>query len=320
MTEDARTVSELGEAGLIRLVASFLPPAPTGELWTGDDAAVVAVARDRAVLTTDTMVEGADFDLSYCEGFDVGWKAVAVNVSDVAAMGGRPAHAVASLALPPSTEVSLVEGVARGLAAAAAEWELAVVGGDVSSAPVVVVGLTVLGDAAAPVRRSGARPGDLICLTGSIGGAWGGLELLRRGLGDRAPRLAERHLRPRARVTEGQSLAASGATAMIDVSDGLAIDLARVVNASGAGCRVDPASVPLDPDLHVLVDLGIVRAEDLLRGAILGGEDFELIATMRDADESTSVIGEVTDDEALRFGDDDLEELGRHGWDHLRGR
>ncbi|MDQ3916325.1 MAG: thiamine-phosphate kinase [Actinomycetota bacterium] len=311
----------MGEAGLIALVTAFLPPPPPGELWSGDDAAVVTVGGERVLMTTDTMVEGADFDLAYCEGFDVGWKAVAINVSDVAAMGGRPTHAVATLALPPSTPVAVVEGIGRGLGAAAAEWGVAVVGGDVSSAPAIVVGLTVVGSAVEPVRRSGAQPGDLICVTGSVGGAWGGLELLRRGLGDRSPRLVERHLRPRARLQEGRRLAELGVTAMIDVSDGLAVDLTRLMKASGTGCRVDPAFVPVDPELGVLVGLGVCRADDLVRSAILGGEDFELIATSsQGGDVPVTVIGEVTGDRALRFGDDDLEELGRQGWDHLRDR
>ena len=322
MTRDVRTVSELGEAGLIALVTSLLPAAPPGELWTGDDAAIVAIPPGRALMTTDTMVEGVDFDLSYCEGFDVGWKAVAVNVSDIAAMGGRPARGVATLALPPSTPVTLAEGIARGMAAAASEWDLALVGGDVSSAPVLVAGLTVLGSAPLPVTRSGARPGDAVCLTGSVGGAWGGLELLRRGLAERAPRLAERHLRPRARVDEGRELARFGATAMIDVSDGFAIDLVRLMKSSGTGCHVDPGRVPVHPDLGVLSAVELVREEDLLRGAILGGEDFELLATLREgnAPPGVTVVGEVTEDTALRFGDDDLEEIGRQGWDHLRDR
>lgn len=323
MTRDVRTVSELGEAGLIALVTSFLPGPPPGELWSGDDAAVVAAPEGRALLTTDTMVEGADFDLSYCDGFDVGWKVVAVNVSDVAAMGGAPDYGVATLGLPPSTPVEVVEGLARGLAAAAAEWGLSLVGGDVTSAPALVAGLTVLGHAPTPVTRAGARAGDVVCVTGAIGGSWGGLELLRRGLGEQSPALARRHLRPRARPDEGRELARFGASAMIDVSDGLAVDLVRLMKASGRGCRVDPGAVPLDPDLPVLAELGVARDEDLFNGAILGGEDFELLATAREEDLPpgvVTVIGEVTDDEVLRLGDDDLEELGRQGWDHLRGR
>ncbi len=283
-------------------------------------AAVLAAGA--TLITTDTMVEGIDFDLSYCDGFDLGWKVTAINVSDIAAMGGRPSRAVATLALPASTPVEVVEEVGRGLAAAAREWDLSVVGGDVSSAPSITIGMTVLGSATTPITRRGARPGDVIHLTGSVGGSWGGLRVLQRGLGDRAPGLVRRHLRPRARVEEGALLAVSGARAMIDVSDGLAIDLARLMRASGTGCRVDPASVPVDPDLPVLVGLDLARDDTLLRSAILGGEDFELLAAVPpDADAPGTVIGEVTEDRAMRFGDDDLEELGRdEGWDHLRGR
>ena len=326
MSGDARTVSELGEAGVIELVTALLPAAPHNELWSGDDAALLSLRSNAAIVTTDTLVEGEDFDLAYCGGFDLGWKAVAVNVSDVAAMAGKPTHAVATLVLPPSTPVDLVEGIGRGLAAAARRWDTSVVGGDLSAGPVVALGLTVIGALATrrAVTRGGARPGDLVCVTGSIGGSWGGLELLRRGRGDAAPELVERHLRPVARVDEGRLLSDLGATAMIDVSDGLAVDLARLMHASGTGCRVDPAAVPVDPGLDVLVELGIARSEDLTRSAILGGEDFELLATLPagiEAPGGVTVVGEVTEAGRLRFGDDDLEELGReHGWDHLRGR
>lgn len=300
---------------MVELVTSYLPSAPEGELWSGDDAALVA----GSIVTTDTMVEGQDFELSYCTGFDLGWKAVAVNVSDVAAMGGTPSYAVGTLALPPSTPVDVVDGIGRGLAAAAREWDVALVGGDLSAAPLVVIGVTLIG---APgdrvVARSGARPGDRICVTGTIGGSWGGLTLLRAGRGDESPALVERHLRPRARAAEGRALAEAGATAMIDVSDGFAIDLARLMRASGTGCQVDAAAVPIDPALDVFGEA------DLLRSAILGGEDFELLATLPPEAEppaGVTIVGEVTEDPSLRLGDDDLEEMGRDkGWDHLRGR
>lgn len=315
MSPEARTVSELGEAGIVELVTSYLPGAPQGELWSGDDAALVS----GALVTTDTMVEGEDFDLSYCSGFDLGWKATAVNVSDVAAMGGTPSYAVATLALPPSTPIDLVDGIGRGLAAAAQRWGVAVVGGDLSAAPVVVLGITLVGrPGPRAVTRSGAKPGDRICVTGAVGGSWGGLALLRAGRGGESPALVERHLRPRARVEEGRALANAGATAMIDVSDGFAVDLTRLMRSSGTGCSVDPAAVPLDPALAALGE------KDLLKGAILGGEDFELLATLPPEAEpppGVTVVGEVTEGPSLRFGEDDLEELGRsRGWDHLRGR
>ena len=322
MSAEARTVSELGESGLIELVAAHLPPAPPNELWTGDDAALISLPIAGAIVTTDVLVEGQDFDLSYCGGFDIGWKALAVNVSDIAAMAGRPTHSVAMLTLPPHTPVTLVSGIARGLAAAAGRWGVAVVGGDVSAGPVVSLGFTLLGVPAGRrvVARRGARAGDLVCVTGSLGGSWGGLQLLRSGRGDESPALVERHLRPAARVDEGRALSDAGATAMIDVSDGFAVDLTRLMSASGTGCVVDPAAVPLDPELRVLG----LRDADLLRGAILGGEDFELLATLPpDAPPpaGVTVVGEVTEEPSLRFGDEDLAELGReHGWDHLRGR
>lgn len=326
MCAEKRTVSELGEDALVELVTSLLPRPPADELWSGDDAALVSLPIAGAIVTTDTIVEGVDFDLAYCDGADVGWKALAINVSDVAAMAGRPTHAVATLTLPPSTPVELVEGIARGLADAARRWDVAVVGGDLGRAPVVGLSVTLLGAPAARrvVVRRGARPRDIVCVTGALGGSWGGLQLLRRGLRDRSPELVARHLRPTARVEEGRRLSDAGATALMDVSDGLAVDLTRMMRASGTGCRIDPAAVPVDPDLDVLVELGLAREEDLLDGAILGGEDYELLATVpRETVRHLPVtaIGEVTAGPALELGDRDLEELGRdRGWDHLRGR
>ena len=304
---------------MIELVQSFLPRPPEGELWTGDDAALVSLASTAALVTTDIMVENEDFDLRYFTGFDLGWKTVAINVSDVAAMGGTPSHAVATLSLPPSTKVDLVAEIARGLADAAARWGVALVGGDLSAAPLVTLGITLIG-APGPrvVRRSGARPGDRICMTGSIGGSWGGLTLLRAGRGDEAPGLVERHLRPTARVEEGRRLAEAGATAMVDISDGFAIDLTRLMRASGTGCVVDPEAVPVD------LGLAMLGEPDVFRSAILGGEDFELLATLPPgvaAPEGVTIVGEVTRERALRLGDADLERLGRErGWDHLRDR
>lgn len=312
---EARTVSELGESGVIRLLTSSFPPPPEGELWSGDDAAVVA----GSIVTTDFMVEGEDFHLGYCSGFDLGWKVLAVNVSDVAAMGGRPSYAVGMLALPDTTPAELVEEIGRGLAAAAREWGLAVVGGDLSAAPLLMIGVTLIG---APgdrvVTRDGARPGDRVCVTGSIGGSRGGLTLLQAGRGNESPALVERHLRPRARLEEGLALARAGASAMIDLSDGFAIDLTRLMRASGAGCVIDPGKVPVDPALAALGD------EDVLTGAILGGEDFELLATLPPGVEPpahVTIVGEVTEERSLWLGDVDLEKLGRErGWDHLLGR
>lgn len=316
------TVGDVGEDGLVSLLReAFGAPAET--VGIGDDAAVVDLPAARVVFATDSMVEGVDFDLSYTSGSDLGWKVVAINVSDLAAMGADPSHAVATMCLPATTEVAFVEGVIEGMSAAAGEWGLRVVGGDLSSAPVIVIGLALLGSVDRPILRSGARPGDAICVTGFLGGSAGGLAELQADPSAEGP-LVLRHRRPRARLGEARALSRAGVTAMIDVSDGCVIDLARLLEASGVGCLVDSRAIPVDPDLKV-------SPLDPLRAAMFGGEDFELLFTtpagtvedVRDLLQSfgTSVaeIGTITDGTRL-IDDRDIDRLKEESWDHLRSR
>ncbi|MGH2729006.1 MAG: thiamine-phosphate kinase [Actinomycetota bacterium] len=323
-------VSDLGELGLIERITAGLGPVVAG---SGDDAAVVQSPGDSLLFTTDVMVESVDFDRAYCSGADVGWKAIAINASDIAAMGGEPSHAVVGLSLPSDTRVDFVDDMVVGMAAAARRWSLTVAGGDISSAREIAVAVAMIGAPVTerPVYRSGAHPGDAICVTGSLGGAAGGLAVLRKGLDVTEPgleELARRHLRPVARVAEAARLAGVPVSAMIDVSDGLAIDLWHLMDASQTGCEVDPSSIPVDPALAAAAGtLGL----DPLRTAMLGGEDFELLFTLEDgqvgavrallADVGTdvTVIGAVTSAERL-IGDVELEELKEAGWDHLRTR
>jgi thiamine-monophosphate kinase len=316
------TVSEVGESGLILDISARIGSPPPGEAWTGDDAAVVGFAGARLLLTTDIVVQGVDFDPAYSTGADVGWKVVAINASDVAAMGGRPLHALATLGLPPDTSRRFVDQLMDGMLDAAERWSIRLVGGDISAAGEVSVGIAMTGvPIGSPVLRSGARPGDAICVTGSLGGAAGGLIALRGGVD--APGLARRHLRPEARVDEGAKVARAGASAMIDLSDGLAVDLARLMEASGTGCEVDTASIPVDEGLAALGD-----AAEPLELSILGGEDFELLFTISEealagltastTEPSTAItrIGTVTAGEA-RLGNDALSRWRERGWDHL---
>ncbi|HEX2049356.1 MAG TPA: thiamine-phosphate kinase [Actinomycetota bacterium] len=337
MAGDARTVSEAGELELVaRITARLAPPS-----WPRDDAAVVASPGDTLLCTTDALVEGVDFDFSYCTGADVGWKALAVNVSDVAAMGGAPAYAVAALSLRPDVAVAVVDEIVDGLEAAAARWGVAVVGGDVGEARDVALSVTVVGSPSAtgPVGRSGARPGDALCVTGALGGAAGGLAALR-ALGRTAPagapravataldRLRARHLRPEARVEEARALAGAGARAMIDVSDGLAVDLGHLTRASGTGCDVDRDAVPVDADLGAVGRM-LPATRDALELPLLGGEDFELLAALppeRVGDARAALahlgteltaIGSITSGDAMLAGRP-LEDWRRLGWEHLR--
>jgi len=314
-------VSSLGEDGVVALLRDRFVVSP-GAVGIGDDAAVFASPGDHLVMTTDTLMEGVDFALDYFSGMDLGWKAVAVNVSDLAAMGAEPSHAVATLCLPPRTSVGWVTDLIEGLAAAADRWGVELVGGDLSSAEQVSLGLTLVGHTDAAVLRSGAGVGDAIAVSGALGGSAGGLHQLRRDPSATGP-LVERHRRPHPRLELSRALREVPVGAMIDVSDGLLVDLGRLLAASGRGCEVDPDLVPVDPALHGLGDL------DPMQAALFGGEDFELVFTLAGEEmqkviavgETIGVavtrIGTVTHGGCL-LGGTTFDQLEGKRWDHLQ--
>jgi thiamine-monophosphate kinase len=333
--EPRLTVGELGERALIDRIAPRFGPAAKGEVWSGDDTAAFT-AEGELLFTTDLMVEGFDFRSSYASGFDVGWKLVAANASDIAAMGGRPWRAVASVALSPQTEVTFVDELADGMAAMAREIDVGLVGGDFSSAREISASVAMLGLAheRGPVLRRGARPGDVLCVTGTLGGAAGGLLVLEEGIGSDAGEnearttLVAASQRPRPRVDEGRALAPI-ANAMIDLSDGLAVDLGHLTDSSGVGCEIDPGTLPRHEGLKWLTSQ--LPDADPVELVITGGEDFELLLSMDASDLSDAVtkladlgtkltqIGVVTDGPA-RIGDRDLDDWRALGWEHLRTR
>ena len=250
---------------------------PSGEVWIGDDAAAVASPGAGLVLATDLTVAGVHVDLDVCGPDDVGYKAVMVAVSDLAAMGTRPSHLLVSLAAPPGTDLDLV---ADGVAGAAAEVGAVVVGGDLSTAPVLVVSVAVVGGGGPGglLLRRGARPGDMLVVTGPLGASAAGLRVLRdqwRGQGDLRggmppsplAALVSAHRRPRARLDEGETARLAGAHAAIDISDGLVADLAHLAGDSGVG--VELGSVPVAPGATFEEALG-------------GGEDYELLLATDD--------------------------------------
>jgi thiamine-monophosphate kinase len=315
---------------------------PGVRLGIGDDAAVVDTRDGQAVLTADILVEGVHFDRSLISARDLGAKAVVVNVSDVAAMAASPRFALVSLAVPPDADAAWVVELEGGVRSACDEYALAMVGGDLSGGPVAVVSAAVVGEVAPGrfVTRSGARPGDRVVVTGTLGGSAGGLALSRAGVSgargafgtDWGRALVEAHVRPVARVGEGQTLAGAGATAMMDVSDGLALDLSRLCAASGVGARVSLAAVPVAPELF---ELRSVLAVDPLELSLSGGEDYELLATLPPdrVEEAAAAlddrfgcrltdVGEITDGNGLVAVDADGRErpLEARGWDHLARR
>ena len=297
-----------------------------------DDAGVVATpGGESLVVSVDSVVEGVHFDLSFCSPSDVGWKALMQALSDLAAMSAVPLGALIALGVPGDREIDvdvsfddssddaggeLALGVTDGVAEASAASGCPVVGGDVSSAGELVVAVTVLGTVAggaAPVSRSGARPGDVVFVTGPCGGSAAGLRELRAGGPGADARQAYR--RPVARLAEGDAARRSGAHAMIDVSDGLALDLHRLADASGVGFSLE--DVP-------------VAAGATLDEALGGGEDYELLLAVAEAD--VDILEPLFDEpglrEPIRLGriveDPDLRVLGsspleRLGWQHRIG-
>jgi thiamine-monophosphate kinase len=251
----------------------------------GDDCAVLEpTAGSRLLATTDLLLEEIHFRRRYAGPADIGWKALAVNLSDIAAMGGRPRWALVALACAAETTLDEVETFYEGARDVAGRHQVVIVGGDTTASPAGwLVNVTLLGEAVTPLLRSGAHPGDVIAVTGPLGRSAAGLAVLDRpspphGLGPAAlAAVTAAHLRPVPRVAEGRWLgAAGGVAAMIDLSDGLASDLGHIAEESGVHCRIEMARLPIDtPTREVARALGA----DALAWATGGGEDYELLLT-----------------------------------------
>ena len=273
---DPGSVAELGEFGLIARIISGRELPPGTVLGPGDDAAVLVAADGRVVVTTDVLVEGVHFRLDWSTPHQVGRKAVAANVADLAAMGAVPTALVIGLAVPGRTAVSTVDGLAAGMWDEADRAGAGIVGGDVVSSEQLVVSVTALGDlqGRAPVTRSGARPSDVLGLCGRLGWSAAGLAVLRRGL--RSPlAVVGAHRVPKPPYGAGPQAAEAGATAMIDVSDGLLADAGHLARASGVGINIDSAALPV---AATLVEAALALGADARHWALTGGEDHALLA------------------------------------------
>lgn len=273
----------IAEHAVIRSLRRRSAPVAGVTVGIGDDCAVLEPTRGHhLVVTTDLLLEDVHFRRRYMAPADIGWKAMAVNLSDVAAVGGRPRWALVALACPAATALEEVEDFYAGARELISHHEVAIVGGDTTASPGGwLVNVTLLGEATRPLLRSGARPGDVIAVTGPLGRSAAGLAILGQPMTPStvAPAVladvAAAHRRPVPRVAEGQWLArAGGVTAMIDLSDGLATDLGHIAEESGAGCRVEIQRVPIDEATRVVARaLGV----DPLPWATGGGEDYELL-------------------------------------------
>ncbi len=326
-----------GELGLIAaLAARFGTPPPEVLLGIGDDCAAIALEDGQVLLwTVDTLMEGVHFDLSYVSLHQLGRKSLAVNLSDIAAMGGEPRYALLSLGWPRERELNGALEVGEGLAQAAREYGVAVIGGDtVASQAGLAVTVAVLGwvPAEEMVQRAGAQVGDQIYVTGPLGEAAAGLEILRRQLKvepSLSTPLVQAHLDPWPQLEVGRLLARQRlATALIDLSDGVASDLLHVCRASGVGARLEADNLPISEGVAVVARMLHREPVDL---ALKGGEDYQLLFTCPPADTDRLraafsqaylplpvLLGEiVSGGEVLLAWPDGVKNISGGGYDHF---
>jgi thiamine-monophosphate kinase len=321
-------VSELGEFGLIDLLAKMAG----GEderllIGIGDDAAAWQGDDSIQLASVDSFVQGVHFAPETTPWQEVGWKALAANLSDIAAMGGIPRYALVALSLPADSQVEDVAALYNGMLKLAKQYGVTIVGGDISRAPLVAIAITILGSS--PMKniltRSSARPGETVAVTGKLGAAAAGLEVLKsqRRLGPEAEnRLKNAFLHPTPRIAEGLLLAEQGVKTAIDISDGLVADLKQICRASRVGARIEVEHVPIEPAVKT------VFGEKALELALSGGEDYELLFSAsgeiiervkKAASCPVTPIGEITAGELVTLVDKEGRpfELERPGWEHF---
>ena len=304
-------VSELGEFGLIELLADIVDRTknPQDSSWQrlligiGDDAAAWQGDSSIQLATTDSLIQDTHFDLNITTWEELGWKAIAVNLSDIAAMGGIPKYALISLALPGELETDCISSLYQGMAQIANQFGVAIIGGNIASASRTMITVTVLGslESKSALTRSAAVPGDQVAVTGYTGLSAAGLKMLKQKLSFDAEtsRLLRRaHLHPTPRINEGQVLLRHGVKAAIDISDGLIADLTHICKASKVSARINKDSVPIHPILQSNFK------SDCQQLALSGGEDYELLFTansqiINQVKQAIScpvtVIGEITE-------------------------
>jgi len=311
------SIAEAGEFGLIARVVARLTIGRTTLLGPGDDSAIVAAPDGRIVASTDVLVEGRHFRRDWSSGTDVGHRAAAANLADIAAMGAVPTALLVGLCAPTDLDIGWAENLADGLSAEAALVGASVVGGDTSASPTLTVAVTALGDLGGlkPVLRSGAQPGDLIALAGRVGYAAAGYTVLSRGF--RTPKaLVEAYRRPQVPYEAGPAAARAGATSMIDVSDGLLQDLGHLAKASVVGLDVRSDAFKVTGQM---LDAATALGVDPMQWLLAGGDDHALAATFPAGTElppGWSEIGMVHEGTGVTV--DHKLWSGPLGWDHFR--
>lgn len=326
-------VSDLGEFGLIERLTRVLgtPKSDDLILGIGDDAAVWHIGDEFLIATTDTMVEGVHFEIGRAPWADIGWKALATNVSDIGAMGGTPLFALVTLAIPPKMAADDVELIYAGLAECAREYGVAIIGGDTVRSPQMTITVALTGraerrdDEPLLLLRDSARVGDIVAVTGTLGDSAAGLRRLMKDGPSEDP-FVRRHLWPRPPLAAGRIAMETGITCAIDVSDGLLQDVGHICERSGVGAVLRAKDIPLSNELRE------AYPDDALELACTGGEDYELVlAGDRDLLDAVAsgiglvqltAIGEIVRDDShsVRLLDDDGNEItfDRTGWDAFR--
>ena len=333
-------LSQIGEFGLIdRLNRQII--SATEKRWKssqeliigiGDDAAVWKPRNPFQIITTDALVEGVHFSLKTSTWKELGWKSVAVNLSDIAAMGGIPMYALVSLGLPKDILVENIQSFYEGMLAATKKFEVVIIGGDTVGSPLVVVSVTLIGhasnDEGKVLTRSAAKPGDKVAVTGYLGASAAGLAMFNQGLKFPSRATAElrrAHLQPSPRVVEGQKLVASGVKAGMDISDGLVGDLTHICEMSHVGALIHVDMVPVSPTADKYF------GGKALEFALGGGEDYELLFTApvsvvqrakKSIDCPITVIGEITSEHPGKVvvldSSGAVINLKKRGWDAFK--
>ncbi|HEX8344379.1 MAG TPA: thiamine-phosphate kinase [Actinoplanes sp.] len=311
------SVADIGEFGFITRIVSRLEPGRMCLLGPGDDAAVVAAPDSRVVACTDVLVEGRHFRRDWSSGTDVGHRAAAANLADIAAMGATPTALLVGLCVPADLGLRWGEELADGLSAEAAKVGASVVGGDMSASPTLTVAVTALGDLRGhpPVLRSGAEPGDVVALAGRIGYAAAGYTVLSRGF--RTPKLlVEAYRRPDVPYAAGIDAARLGATSMIDVSDGLLADVGHIATASVVGIDIHAGAFDIPDQMR---DAASALGVDPYSWVLSGGDDHALAATFPPGvvlPPEWKAVGSVHEGTGVTV--DGRPWTGRTGWDHFR--
>ena len=334
-------IKDLGEFGVIDLLTNMVVDQRAGPgngrsfsldlaVDNGDDTASWSAGPQlvNELFTTDTMVEGVHFTRETTPWEDLGWKSLASNISDVASMGGLPTYALVTLGLPPETEVSDLESLYKGMLQISNEYGLAIVGGDMVRSPVVFITVALTGAMEGqPMVRTGARPGDLVAVTGHLGSSGGGLKLMLEGSseqGDAADFLIGSHRRPSPAVAVGQSLVESEITTAMDVSDGMADDLSKLCRASGVSAKIFADRLPVHPLLknrfpHDFVDLALGGGEDYV--LLFTGSPSKVNHVVSGLTGGAAVVGEIMDGEPGKVTVVDARGVelpaGNRGWDHF---